>query len=120
MKTKIFQIRLSEEDDAILAKAAKEARMTKSAMGRNFLHEGLAGYDRKHEDFVQRGKVLEENVSHIHELVAVVAAQVSALDLPRKPNDRIPEMTSHLKQGFELSEGIQVGQKRGLFHKGGK
>jgi hypothetical protein len=120
MKTRIFQIRLSEEEDEALSKAAKAARMTKSAMGRNFLHEGLAGYDRKHEEFVQRVKVLEENVSHVHELVAAVAGQVSALDLPRKPNDRIPEMTEHLKQGFALAEGIQVGQKRGLFKKGGK
>jgi hypothetical protein len=120
MKTNAILLRLDDEDFAIVTKEAKEAHVSRAELVRTFMHQGLAGYDRKHEEFVQRVKVLEENVSHVHELVAAVAAQVSALDLPRKPNDRIPEMTEHLKQGFALAEGIQVAQKRGLFKKGGK
>lgn len=120
MKTNAILLRLDDEDFKIVSKEAKEAGVSRAELVRTFLHQGLSGYDRKHEDIVQRVKGLEDHVSQVHELVAVVAAQVSALDLPRKSNDRIPEMTDHLKQGFQLADGIQIGQKRGLFKKGEK
>lgn len=115
MKTKIFQIRISEQEDDELSDAAKLAKVSKSALGRTFLHEGLAGYDRKHEDFVQRVKNLEETSLRVQELVALVAALVAALDIPRKQNDRILELSADLKQAGSMVEGVLEGQRRGLF-----
>ncbi len=119
MKTKSVLLRLDEADNDALAKEARIRKVSKAELLRIFLHEGLAGFDRKHEDLINRVSSIDGRVSQVLELAAVGAAMLSALDLPRKPNERVSEMTVHLKQGFEISEAVLVGQQRGLFKKGG-
>jgi hypothetical protein len=119
VKTKSVLLRLDEADDEALTKEARARKVSKAELLRVFLHEGLAGFDRKHEDLINRVSSIDGRVSQILELAAVGAAMLSALDLARKPDERVSEMTAHLKQGFEISEAVLVGQQRGLFKKGG-
>ena len=120
MKDKHTSLRLNDEDKKELKKAAKAAGVSESALLRTFMHEGLAGYDRRHEDLLQRIKSLEEHFSQVHELTAVVASLVAALDVQRKPDEKALEISDNLKQGFVISKAVLFGQKKGLFKNAGE
>lgn len=115
VKSKSVLLRLDEADHEALTKEARARKVSRAELLRVFLHEGLAGFDRKHEDLINRVNVIDGRVAHIHELAAVGAAMLSALDIGRKSDGLVNEMTAHLKQGFEISQAVLVGQQRGLF-----
>jgi len=119
VKIKTVIMRLDEADEEALTKEARARNVSKSELLRVFLHEGLAGFDRKHEDLISRVNTIDGRVAHILELAAVGAAMLSVMDVGRKSDERVSEMTEHLKQGFEISQAVLVGQQRGLFKKGG-
>jgi Ribbon-helix-helix protein, copG family len=119
VKNKSVLLRLDEADDDALTKEARARKVSKAELLRVFLHEGLAGFDHKHEDLINRVNTIDGRVAHILELAAVGAAMLSAMDVGRKADGRVSEMTEHLKQGFEISQAVLVGQQRGLFKKGG-
>jgi hypothetical protein len=119
VKNRSVLLRLDEADDEALKKESRIRNISKAELLRIFMHEGLAGYDRKHEDVIGRLGSIEGRVSQVLELAAVGAAMLSALDVKRTPDDQVKQMTGHLKQGFEISEAVLLGQQRGLFKKGG-
>ena len=79
MKTKSVLLRLDEADDEALTKEARARKVSKAELLRVFLHEGLAGFDRKHEDLINRVNIIDGRVAHILELAAVGAAMLSAI-----------------------------------------
>ncbi len=115
MKTNAILLRLDDDDYRTVSKEAAQAHISRAELVRTFLHQGLAGYDPQKEELSQKMKHLEKAVSDVQELVALVAALVAALDIPRKQNDRILEMSADLKQAGSMVEGVLEGQRRGLF-----
>lgn len=115
MKTNAILLRLDEADYQTVSREAAQAHISRAELVRTFLHQGIAGYDQQKEELSQKIKQLEKSVSEVQELVALVATLVLALDVPRKPDERIPEMSVHLKQGSSMVEGVLEGQRRGLF-----
>lgn len=59
-------------------------------------------------------KHLEKSVSDVQELVALVTTLVLALYVPRKPDERIPEMSADLKHGSSMADAVLEAQSCGL------
>lgn len=66
------------------------------------------------EELSQKMKHLEKAVSDVHELVALVTTLVLALDVPRKPSERILEMSADFKHGASMVGGVLEAQRRGM------
>jgi hypothetical protein len=115
MKTHQIFLRLDEEDYRAVSKEAERANTSNAGLVRTFVHQGLAGFDPHKEELSRKMIQLEKTVAEVKELVALVATLVLALDVPRKPDERVTEMSGHLKQGSSMVEGVLEGQRRGLF-----
>jgi hypothetical protein len=108
-------LRLDDEDFKTLTAEAKRAKISRAELLRTFMDQGLAGYNQHNEEVIQKLKVLEESVFQVHQVAALGAILVAALDIGRKPDQRIPEMSAHLKHGATMVEGLLEGQRRGMF-----
>ncbi|PUE56527.1 hypothetical protein B9Z44_14930 [Limnohabitans curvus] len=100
MKTRAVLIRLDERTHAALSQVAKQLGISRAEMLRTFLNQGLAGYDRRHEEVVDRINSLEKTVFHSNELAEVTAAMVAALDHKRSVETKV--ISSNLEQGISL------------------
>jgi hypothetical protein len=115
VKTNSVHLRLDDEDFKTLTSEAKRANVSRAELLRIFMEQGLAGYNQHNEEVIQKLKVLEDSVLQVHQLVALGALLVAELDVARKPDARIPEMSAHLKHGAPMVEGLLEGQRRGMF-----
>ena len=114
MKTNAILLRLDDDDYRTVSKEAAQAHISRAELVRTFLHQGLAGYDPQKEELSQKMKHLKKAVSDVQELVALVTTLVLALDVPRKPNERILEMSANFKQGASMVGGVLEAQKLGM------
>lgn len=113
MKSKAVLIRLDERTHAALSQTAKQLGISRAEMLRIFLNQGLAGYDRRHTEVVDRINSLEKIVSHSTELTEVTAAMVAALDHKRSTNTQTKEIYANLEQGISLvSTGLFAQRQR--------
>ena len=84
MNTKAMLIRLDKHTYASLCQVAKCIGVTRTEMLRTFLNQGLAGYDRRHEEVVEHINSSEKSGTHSKELNAVTAKMVASLHQKRR------------------------------------
>lgn len=99
MKTFPVILRLNEADYEALSSSAKSAGLTRSALLRTFLHNGLSGYDTKHEELVRRIDQLQASLMDVFEIAGVAAALAVRMDGPRL-EERV-KLESKMDDGFD-------------------
>lgn len=102
MKTKAVLIRLDESTYTSLCQVAKRLGVSRTEVLRVFLNQGLAGYDRRHEEIVSRVSSLEKSISYSTELNAVTAAMVASLHQKRHDDTEKEQIYSNFEQGIAL------------------
>ena len=75
MKTRAVLIRLDEQTHASLSQAAENLGISRAEMLRTFLHQGLAGYDRRHEEVIDRIGSLEKSLTRSTEQILATLEQ---------------------------------------------
>lgn len=120
MKERAVLVRLDDSDYKALREFVEKNNGMKNAEAmRLFMREGLAGYDRKHEETLRHLAAIEASLAQLIEISAASATLTATLDVPRFPADQLKEITGNLKRGFEYSDAVIIGQAKGLFKKKG-
>jgi len=78
MKTEVVRLRVSGEDLEELDKAAKRDGVSRSALLRTFMHEGLSSYDAKHQQLLGKVNQLERKVGQLYEMTSVISVLTSS------------------------------------------
>ena len=109
MKTFPVILRLDEADYEALSSSAKSAGVSRSALLRTFLHNGLSGYDTKHEELLRRSEQIQATLMDVLEIAGVSAALMVKLDAPQMVDNE--KIRSKLKDGFESSQVVMRSQQ---------
>ena len=109
MKTFPVILRLDEADYEALSSSAKSAGVSRSALLRTFLHNGLSGYDTKHEELLRRSEQIQATLMDVLEIAGVAAALVIRLDGPRV-EERV-RLERKMDDGFEGSQVVMRRQQ---------
>lgn len=102
MKTEIVRLRVSSEELEDIDKAAKRDGVSRSAMLRIFIHEGLSSYDVKHQQLLGYVEKIYNNVVRTLEtaqLTALLAASGKDLDFEQR-HERINTALELLESGW--------------------
>lgn len=83
MGTKSLQVRLDTEEIEEIEKMAKASNTSSAAIARNFIREGLAGFDRKHSILLERIETLRGMLDQANLLSAMSVSAVSFIDASR-------------------------------------
>lgn len=114
MKSKAILIRLNEQTYTSLTQIADRLGVSKTEMLRTFLNQGISGYDRKHEEVIDRINLLEKSVANLSETIAVTAAMVAALNQPRYADSEKGQIAVNLQQAISLVSGGLFTQRQGI------
>jgi len=109
MKTYPVILRLAESDYVALSEEAKKVGVSRSALLRTFLQNGLTGYDKKHETLLRRADQIEASLMDVLELAGVASALLVTMDVPRLVDNA--KISSKLADGFRTSQGVLQGQQ---------
>ncbi len=120
MKKKSILLRLNESTYAALDQAASNTGISRTEMLRTFLIQGLAGYDRKHEDVIAYFETLERDFSKSYKLLAINTAMVAALEIERKKGSQFNEISANLDEGRTLCESGLLTQRQKFSCEGAK
>jgi metal-responsive CopG/Arc/MetJ family transcriptional regulator len=114
MKSKAILIRLDDQTYASLNLAAERLGISRTELLRTFLRQGLLGYDRKHEEVMDRMNLLEKSIAQSSELNAVTTAMVAALNHPRYSSSEKEEIHANIKQGISLVSAGLLTQRQAI------
>ena len=109
MKTFPVILRLDEADYEALSSNAKSAGVSRSALLRTFLHNGLSSYDTKHEELLRRSEQIQATLLDVLEVAGVSAALMVKLDAPQMVDNE--KIRSKLKDGFESAQVVMRSQQ---------
>jgi len=109
MKTFPVILRLDESDYNALSDEARRKGVSRSALLRTFLQNGLTGYDTKHETLLRRADRIEAALMDVLELSGVASALLIKSDVPQLVGNE--KLRSKLIDGFESSQVVLRSQQ---------
>lgn len=104
MKTKPVMVRLSEAEFNELNRVAALKRSNKSEILRTFMHEGLAGFDRKHEALLNEIQAMREAVEVTRSLTASAVGALALMNVERHNAAAIQDIKKNLDESFGLAK----------------
>lgn len=104
MKTKTVIVRLTEAEYSVLADAAKASKSNMAALLRAYMHEGLAGFDRKHEVLLDEVGAIRNEVEMARNLAASAVGALALLNVPRHDAAAIQDIKKNLNESFGLAK----------------
>ena len=122
---KQINLRISQDDATDIENAAKEREVSQSTLLRIYIRDGLAKYDRKHEELIQQNQGLQLQVNDLLGLLktsnAMSCATLAAIallttsQLDRHTVDGGDRLKGNLKTAFSLGNAVLAGYSGGAF-----
>lgn len=104
LKTKSIQVRLTSPEYDVLANKAAAQKTTMAALLRAYMHEGLAGFDRKHEVLLDEVGAIRNEVEMARNLAASAVGALALLNVPRHDAAAIQDIKKNLNESFGLAK----------------
>jgi hypothetical protein len=109
MKTFPVILRLDESDYNALSDEARRKGVSRSALLRTFLQNGLTGYDTKHETLLRRADRIEAALMDVLEVAGVASGLLITMDVPKLVDNE--KIKARLMYGFRNSQGVMQSQQ---------
>lgn len=78
MRTQVVYLRLTDEELESVEQARKKDGVSRAALLRAFMHEGLSSYDAKHQNLLGKVEQLQRKIDQVYEMASVVAVLSSS------------------------------------------
>jgi hypothetical protein len=109
MKTFPVILRLDESDYNALSDEARRKGVSRSALLRTFLQNGLTRYDVKQEELLRRADRIEAALMDVLELSGVASGLLITMDVPQLVGNE--KINARLLVGFRNSQGVMRNQQ---------
>lgn len=103
VKTKSIQVRLTSAEYDVLASKAAAQKTTMAALLRAYMHEGLAGFDRKHEVLLDEVRAVRSEIEMARNLAASAVGALALLNVQRHDAAAIQDIKKNLNESFGLA-----------------
>ena len=104
VKDRSIQVRLTSIEYEILASKAAAHKTTMASLLRTYMHEGLAGFDRKHEVVLDELRSTRNALELTRKLSASAIGALALLDVPRHNATAIQDIKKNLDESFGLAK----------------
>jgi hypothetical protein len=104
VKDRSIQVRLTSIEYEILASKAATQKTTMASLLRAYMHEGLAGFDRKHEVVLDELRSTRNALELTRKLSASAIGALALLDVPRHNATAIQDIKKNLDESFGLAK----------------
>lgn len=103
VKSKSIQVRVTSAEYDVLATKAAAQKTTMAALLRTYMHEGLAGFDRKHEVLLDEVRALRDGLEVTRNLTASAVGALALLNVQRHDAAAIQDITKNFNESFGLA-----------------
>lgn len=104
MKTRSIQVRLTSAEYEVLSATATAQKVSMAGLLRAYMHEGLAGFDRKHEQLLDEVRALRDGLEVTRNLAASGVGALALLNVQRHNAAAIQDIRKNLDESFGLAK----------------